>query len=369
MAWLFKRNKTWWLGFRVRGKLIRRSTGCSDKTKAQEILKSIELMEQARKAGALTEEYFSLVTGRKEKRIAAAEFLQSWLDSREPDLAAGTFRKYRLFISEFISHIEGSGIQNLSEITARTVSSYLTDKRKDLGPAAVRNRHRTLVAAFNSAVAEGFIDSSPMKAVKPPSIKRETKVRRPFTLDELEKLLLAADPFWSCLIRLAVFTGLRLGDCIQLDSKNIDLDGGIIHLRIEKTSRTISIPIAESLHDELKKWVKAKGPLFPLESQKYKDQGSGAFSPVFSSLIVKAGFRGKPSPDRRDGKGRSRRRVSQELTVHSLRHSFVSLLKSAGATDSIARELAGHSSLAVNQEYTHLPIEILKRSIDRIPKI
>jgi integrase len=40
-----------------------------------------------------------------------------------------------------------------------------------------------------------------------------------------------------------------------------------------------------------------------------------------------------------------------EISFHSLRHSAVTLLKAAGVSDFIAREIVGHDSAAVSRQY------------------
>jgi len=57
------------------------------------------------------------------------------------------------------------------------------------------------------------------------------------------------------------------------------------------------------------------------------------------------------------------------LCFHSLRHSFVSALKSTGANESVAMELAGHRSSMISRNYTHLGDDVLARAIAKLPNI
>ena len=57
---------------------------------------------------------------------------------------------------------------------------------------------------------------------------------------------------------------------------------------------------------------------------------------------------------RRRSKDRSHAREASEISFHSLRHSAVTMLKAAGVSDFIAREIVGHDSTAVSRQYTHL---------------
>ena len=84
-------------------------------------------------------------------------------------------------------------------------------------------------------------------------------------------------------------------------------------------------------------------------------------SPIFSKLSTKSasklseGFRSvladaglaKPLSKHSAGKGRDAAREVSELSFHSLRHSFVSILKSTGANEAVAMALAGHETRAI----------------------
>jgi site-specific recombinase XerD len=67
--------------------------------------------------------------------------------------------------------------------------------------------------------------------------------------------------------------------------------------------------------------------------------------------------------------GRSARRETSAKSFHSLRHSFVSVLKAVGGTQAVAKELAGHSSDMVSDGYTKLPIETLTAAVKQLPEI
>jgi integrase len=68
-------------------------------------------------------------------------------------------------------------------------------------------------------------------------------------------------------------------------------------------------------------------------------------------------------------KGRATRRRQSPLTFHSLRHTAVSLLKNAGVSDVIARDIIGHESEAVSRQYTHIDSETKRTALDKLPDI
>jgi site-specific recombinase XerD len=52
-----------------------------------------------------------------------------------------------------------------------------------------------------------------------------------------------------------------------------------------------------------------------------------------------------------------------------LRHSAVTMLKAAGVSDFIAREIVGHESAAVSRQYTHLTTDDKRAAMQRLPDV
>jgi integrase len=50
-----------------------------------------------------------------------------------------------------------------------------------------------------------------------------------------------------------------------------------------------------------------------------------------------------------------------------LRHSAVTMLKAAGVSDFMAREIVGHESTAVSRQYTHLTTDDKRAAMQRLP--
>jgi hypothetical protein len=69
------------------------------------------------------------------------------------------------------------------------------------------------------------------------------------------------------------------------------------------------------------------------------------------------------------GKGLDQAREAREISFHSLRHSAVTMLKAAGVSDFIAREIVGHESAAVSRQYTHLSTDDKRAAMQRLPDV
>ena len=58
-----------------------------------------------------------------------------------------------------------------------------------------------------------------------------------------------------------------------------------------------------------------------------------------------------------------------ELSFHSLRHTATSVLKNAGVSDVVARDIIGHESEAVSRNYTHIDMVTKRKAIDSMPNL
>lgn len=58
-----------------------------------------------------------------------------------------------------------------------------------------------------------------------------------------------------------------------------------------------------------------------------------------------------------------------ELSFHSLRHAFVSALANAGVSPDMRQALAGHSTAAMSENYTHRGLDPLRAAIALLPPV
>jgi integrase len=74
-----------------------------------------------------------------------------------------------------------------------------------------------------------------------------------------------------------------------------------------------------------------------------------ASSLQFHDVPVSAGLAlARPPKWKAHGKGRESPRVRSDVTFHSLRHTATSLLKNAGVSGAVARDIIGHESAAIS---------------------
>jgi integrase len=146
----------------------------------------------------------------------------------------------------------------------------------------------------------------------------------------------------------------------------------VIRLTSRKTGKRVTIPMAAPLRalvDSI--WPKRDEDFFwPEQAQKYLGIGPSPFSQEFYGLMASVGLVAERGPKHKSKAiGRNAGRPDAVLGFHNLRHTFVTQIKMAGAQDSVARELAGHSSNLISSHYTHLPVETLEKAILLLPEL
>src|SRR5437764_534467 len=109
MAWLYQRDDSakWWVGYRVNGRQFLRSTGTEDRAQAERELAKLEAVNQAHKAGSLTDEFIRLLTNTHSTAETLRGFVVQWLAECK-DLSHHTLTKYRDGLEEFCNHVNAN---------------------------------------------------------------------------------------------------------------------------------------------------------------------------------------------------------------------------------------------------------------------
>lgn len=361
------------------GRRTQRSTGTSDKRKALCIALKYEDAARAAAQGRFIEsrarkaiaDIYALANAEALPNSTSCAFLKAWLDRKSLEADAATHERYAGIVNQFLDHIGRKADTDIKKITPTDVANFRDAAAKRLAIGTANLMLKILRSAFATARREGLIDDNPAERVT--VLKRQKDFeRRPFTLPELKRLIEVADDEWRGIILFGLYTGQRLGDIAALTWSNLDLDRQEIRLVTEKTGRRQILPLAAPLLRHIESLPAGDNPNAPLFSRAYavlQRQGrAGNLSNQFHKILVAAGFADKRS-HHSTGKGRNTSRAQNEISFHSLRHTATSLLKNAGVSDAVARDLIGHDSPAVSASYTHIDMDAKRRAIDKLPDI
>ena len=378
MAWLYRRgdSKFWWIGWRTPdGRSHFRSTKCGDKAEAQKQLAGVQALFSARASGAVLADVYASLTGQATPRLTVKAALADWETECQGANAPNTQDRYRGLADAFAAHLGASDKgPMLDEVTTEHVRAFLTQRRATRSASTVNTERKFLSVFFIRAVKNGLLKASPVAPVKTLKLSRAEKQRkRAFTLDEL-KLIFAKCPndFWRYAVIAGFYTGQRLGDLVCLTWGAVDLRENILRLTQAKTGRAVQVPLRPALRVMLADLrakagkVKPTDFLWPELADRYQRCGAGPFSNDFYDILAACGLVAVRS---NKPKAQSGPRQVTPISYHSLRHSFVSMLKATGGTQAVAKELAGHNTDAISDLYTHAAPEVLAKAIEALPEV
>jgi integrase len=371
MAWLQKRGSVYWLGYYVNGKAVRKSLGTSDPDRAREARETFNALSSAKQTGAALEPIYEALSGRTLPRATIIAEVEAWLNEAKRTTSENTHARYKSAADLLLKHVADTPL--LKDVTTRQIQTHL-DARFDSTSAATANLERKILRVFFKRVTDaGLLKVNPILPIKRYRANGK-KRRKPFDIGDLSLAFKAAEqnPFWQYMILAGFYSGQRMGDCITLEIEHVDFQRMMISREMGKTGKIVHIPITPRLAAAIRSQIDGRksGYVWPQQAAKYNRRGADDFSNEFRDILVDAGLAEKRSHRKKEGnaKGRSVPHDKTGLSFHSLRHSFVTALKRSGATQAVAKALAGHSSDSISDVYTHIPTEALAEAVAKLPE-
>jgi integrase len=369
-----RRSPFWYCAFFLPdGRRTLRSTGTSDKRKATAICMEWEKASRTGREGRLTEtrareviaDIFSIANQDKLPCATLADFLTSWLHKKSLEVTESSHEQYRITAGGLLSHFAGKKDKPADAITRRDAVSFRDSLAKRVAGSTVNKYLKICRVAWGDAVKESVCRENVFAFCD--LVKATKGRRRAFSLPELQRILAACSDEWRGMVIVGLYTGQRSSDLSTLTWRQVDLENGVIHFVTRKTSAPLNIPLAKPLLRYLMERPSADdpdAPLFPTLA----GQRSNTIGRQFSEILMEAGLIEHRTHKGR-GKGRDTRRDVGGLSFHCLRHTATSLLKNAGVSDVVAREIVGHESEAVSRVYTHIETDTLREAVNKLPDV
>jgi integrase len=304
--------------------------------------------------------------------LTIGEWMAEWLANKKSSHAPSTWERYRKPVEDFIANLGSRAALPLRAATSKDVRRFRDEQRAAGRAAATVNfSHKALASAFEAAKRQAYIEANPCHAVDYLPTHEEKVEKGTFTAREVSALVRAANSRdWQGVILVGYYTGLRLSDCLSLKWGSIDLQARVLKVTPKKTARTgkkLEIPMSPDLEDFLLTHPVGKSeadPVFPTLG-KLSVGGNRGASRQFQQIMQTAGL---ASGTLRDASGESGRAVA-ERSFHSLRHSYITALSSAGVAVEVRQKLVGHSTAEQNLHYTHAEFSALRTAVESLPRI
>lgn len=268
------------------------------------------------------------------------------------------------------------GALTLAEVTPQVIDFAYACMRSE-GPenktgvvysgTTLQKTHAFLSMLFDKAVDYEYIEKNPLAKVEQP--KRDTEEKVPLTPEQAQALFsgITSAPLEakSVGVLLCLGCGLRLSEMLAL--KWSDYSGGVISVtkslmnqkqgfKKPKNNESRTVPCPPPLLVVLENWLTN-------QQDWYAEQGL-----VWSSDVPIVHSRvGNHTLQRSFGKWWERKRVEwpipDDFTVHSLRHTYITLLnRDCGVDTRTTRSLSGHKSEQAFFGYTHTNEEWQRRA-------
>ena len=291
----------------------------------------------------------------------AADCLKAYVEEKARTVAPSTLRVYREYARMCSPFLDGVTMEDLDRAAVRSALSSMT--AAGWSPATVRKAHALISGMCAAAVLDGDISANPCGR---DAIAGTTRRKGSPTVNALDpagalRALEIADGYNAATgtaARLALYAGLRRGECCALQWRDIDLSGRVLHVRRaiqvveggtepgnpKSAAGVRAVPLSAALAAHLQALHDATAAATGLDSA---DMGqlfvltSSArhMSPhSLSRAWQRAGDKAGGMVEGVDG---------TPATFHDLRHTFATTALSAGVDVRTLAALMGHSDPAV----------------------
>ncbi|MBX3244377.1 MAG: site-specific tyrosine recombinase XerD [Acidobacteria bacterium] len=271
----------------------------------------------------------------------------------EKGLAKNSLEAYERDLRKLAAWSEKNSFE-LLELTRQDLREWLIDLSRQ---KISENSKRRLISAvrgfYKFLLTDGYIKKSPAEDLDTP--QRSFYLPKFLNQAEMDTLLAAPDVATEsglrdrAILELMYACGLRVSEVVGLQTKEIDVDMGIL-TTTGKGSKTRRVPIGSSAVEWLKSWLSRRRQIENIDVTNLFVNSLG--KPLNRQLIYtmireyaeKCGFEG--------------------VSPHTIRHSFATHLVQNRADIRSVQQMLGHADISTTQIYTHITDAHLKRAYD-----
>lgn len=301
-----------------------------------------------------------------------------WLQRQSQQVRQSTRNSYSKAVTRFLSFLEDKAKLPLHRLTREMLEGFQEAEAKITRASTAYIKIKILRIFFKDAIIRNYITKDPSLGIKPTLDDKRSEGRRPFTVGQLKAIERQCTGEWRGLFLFGLYTGQRLSDIANLRWYHLKMEGDeatwTVAFTTRKTGRQMDIPIAAPLRnyilEELESSDNVDAFIFPKSALKTAKGTSGTLSNEFRKILKSAGIvETLANKNPKNPKGRSAPREASIHSFHSLRHSAVSLMKNAGISPEIVRDIIGHDSPAVSSIYTHISHEAKASALSSMPAL
>lgn len=257
---------------------------------------------------------------------------------KSKNLSPSTIRNYNFQWRQFTKWFESDVVSSITQDTITTYVKYLQNKAIEVESINTALRHMRAIVNFYHYQAY-------CQPIKITLLKTEQKVKDCYTLEELAILLKKPDVkgtsfpefrTWAA-INFLVGTGCRARSLVNVKIQDVDFDNGLVTLTATKNKKQQILPMAESLQQVLKHYLK----------QRQGVAGDYLFSSESNTRLLESSVY-------HDIEKYNHSRGVEKVGVHRVRHTFAKNWVLTGGNVFMLQKQLGHSSLIMSQKYANI---------------
>ena len=270
----------------------------------------------------------------------------------EKGLARHTLESYRRDLARLDRWASKAG-KSLAELTRPELRKWIAQlSREGLAPSSVARAVSAARGFFRFLMLDDHIRHNPAEDLDTP--QKFSYLPKFLTEEEIDRLFATPDVATAAGIRdramleLMYAAGLRVSELVSLKQTEVDLHAGVVNCH-GKGSKERRVPVGKSAIHWLQQYASVKA-----------QYGQSPFPHLFLN-------RGKPMTRQfawTTIKTYSATIGLQNVSPHTLRHSFATHLLQHGADSRSVQALLGHSDISTTQIYTHITDRHLRTAYD-----
>jgi integrase len=347
----------WRIKYTVNG-TYQYASGFPDRESAELLLKKI-LFDMSRGRAGIAPDPKSIPT--------LGALAVDWLERR-----AKTHRSQRDDFSRWKHHLGPFfGHRRPAELTAAEIRRFAEAKLLGgLSSTTVGHCIRLLSTFYSDLVERQLAQTNPVKALPRATRRLYRNAHDPRTTpflertEDIRRVFLALPQRYGVAFALGALGGLRPGEVLGLDWRDVDLAAGrmLVHQQVHRGE-------LGPVKDDDSRVVPILPPLAPVLSE--WRLATGGIGLLFAPAIAKRGGRpGSPPRFVRDHTLRSQLQkalkacgLPETMTVYeTTRHTFAAQWVLGGGSIQSLREILGHASVTTTERYAHLRQDLFRES-------
>lgn len=254
-----------------------------------------------------------------------------------------TVQSYRRDLMQMITYLEEKEIREAAKVTKTSLHGYILHMEEQGKAATTISRMMAAMKAFfNYECMQACIRRNPAESLHAPKVEKKAPVI--LSVDQVSALL--AQPSGQtpkeirdkAMLALLYATGIRVSELIGIQMEDINMNIGFLVCRDGERERTI--PFGRSAKAVLEEYLEhARNKLLRGKGSDYffVNCTGGAMSRQGFWKIIK--YYGEKAG------------IEEDITPHTLRHSFAAHLIARGADMRAVQTILGHSDMATTQMY------------------